>query len=297
MQEGPNRPALAFHSVARPLRGPQGLPIRHPVGAKSTLAVTPATYTVVPFPGERPDVTAPYTDTNPWLRAGFGNAATTYGWHFYGTTNYTDTRGNNVWAYDDSLAINAPGRFAASTTTGEPLTFNYVPDFTQAPTLGKNRRAATVNLFYWNNLMHDVLYQYGFTEAAGNFQTDNQGRGGTGGDYVHTETQDGGGTNNANFNTPPDGISGRMQMYLFNLSTGVDLVVAAPAVIAGIYPTVEGTISTQNKLVDKGPTSGVLVYMMTRLRPRTWRAPRPLRPVWSAKLPSSTGALAPLSAR
>ena len=53
--------------------------------------------------------------------AGAGNAAATHGWHFDGTANYADTRGNNVWAYDDSLATDAPGRFAASTTTGEAL--------------------------------------------------------------------------------------------------------------------------------------------------------------------------------
>ncbi len=125
-------------------RAPQAL--RHPSGAKSTLAVTPASYLVVPFPGERPDVTTPRVDTNPWLRAGAGNPATTYGWHFNGTTNYTDTRGNNVWAYNDSLKQNAPGRFTASTGTSSSLVFNDVPDFTKTPTLGRNRRAATTNL-------------------------------------------------------------------------------------------------------------------------------------------------------
>ena len=64
--------------------------------------------------------------------------------------------------------------------------------------------------------MHDIMYQYGFTEVAGNFQADNMSRGGAGGDYVHAEAQDGSGTNNANFSAPPDGNSGRMQMYLWN---------------------------------------------------------------------------------
>ena len=31
---------------------------------------------------------------------------------------------------------------------------------------------------------------------------------------MRAEAQDGSGTNNANFSTPPDGTSGRMQMYL-----------------------------------------------------------------------------------
>ena len=55
------------------------------------------------------------------------------------------------------------------------------------------------NLFYWNNLFHDVLYRYGFDEASGNFQANNYGRGGLGGDYVRAEAADGAGTNNANF--------------------------------------------------------------------------------------------------
>src|SRR5262249_4199278 len=66
-----------------------------------------------------------------------------------------------------------------------------------------------------NNLVHDIHYKYGFTEAAGNFQVNNYGRGGLANDAVQADPQDGGGTNNANFATPPDGQAPRMQMYLF----------------------------------------------------------------------------------
>ena len=61
------------------------------------------------------------------------------------------------------------------------------------------------NLFYLNNAIHDILYRHGFDEAAGNFQIDNFGNGGEGDDPVRAEAQDGGGTDNANFATPPDG--------------------------------------------------------------------------------------------
>ena len=71
------------------------------------------------------------------------------------------------------------------------------------------------NLFYFNNVMHDFSYNLGFTETARNFQTNNFGRGGTGNDSVRAEAQDGSGTNNANFATPPDGQRPRMQQYLF----------------------------------------------------------------------------------
>jgi hypothetical protein len=242
----------------QPLHQPDAQPLRHPSSPKSTQAVTPASYRVVPFPGERPDITAPTTDTNPWLRAGAGNAAATYGWHFDGTTNYTDTRGNNVWAYNDSLQLNAPGRFTASTGTASSLIFNDVPDFTKAPTLGKNRRAATTNLFYWNNLLHDVLYQYGFTEATANFQADNQGRGGTGNDYVRAEAQDGLGINNANFSTPPDGLNSRMQMYLW--SGPVKVNVTAPAAAVASYAALESAFSTNNKLAQVGGVTGPAVF-------------------------------------
>jgi extracellular elastinolytic metalloproteinase len=85
--------------------------------------------------------------------------------------------------------------------------------------------AAVTNLFFWNGTIHDVLYGYGFDEASGNFQANNYGRGGLGGDYVRAEAQDGGGTNNANFSTPtePTATGGvpRMQMYLWPNQTPV----------------------------------------------------------------------------
>ena len=54
------------------------------------------------------------------------------------------------------------------------------------------------------------LYEVGFTEKAGNFQSDNFRRGGKGGDPVLAEAQDGNDVNNANFAIPPDGLSPRM---------------------------------------------------------------------------------------
>ncbi len=64
---------------------------------------------------------------------------------------------------------------------------------------------AITNLFYMNNMMHDIWYQYGFDEASGNFQENNYSNGGLVGDSVFADAQDGGGLNNANFGTPPDG--------------------------------------------------------------------------------------------
>jgi extracellular elastinolytic metalloproteinase len=77
--------------------------------------------------------------------------------------------------------------------------------------------AAVTNLFYHNNIIHDVFYQYGFDELSGNFQTDNYGKGGLGNDHVIANAQ-APGKNNANFATPPDGQNGRMNMFTWSLT-------------------------------------------------------------------------------
>lgn len=56
--------------------------------------------------------------------------------------------------------------------------------------------ASITNLFVWNNLIHDVFYQYGFDEVSGNFQESNFGRGGKEVDAVQANGQDGAGMNN-----------------------------------------------------------------------------------------------------
>jgi extracellular elastinolytic metalloproteinase len=134
----------------------------------------------------------------------------------------TVTTGNNVEAYLDSDANNAPDAVnTADLQNGHA--FSSIQDFTFPFTLGVDprtqRAAAVTNLFYFNNIIHDFSYRLGFTEAAGNFQTNNFGRGGVGNDSVRAEAQDGSGTNNANFGTPPDGQRPRMQMFLFTRGT------------------------------------------------------------------------------
>lgn len=79
--------------------------------------------------------------------------------------------------------------------------------------------ASIVQLFYTANTYHDLLYTLGFTESAGNFQWNNSAHGGRDKDYVILNAQDGSGFSNANFATPPDGIPGRMRMYIWIEST------------------------------------------------------------------------------
>src|SRR5690606_26714187 len=84
----------------------------------------------------------------------------------------------------------------------------------------QSEAAAITNLFYWSNVIHDMIYLYGFDEASGNFQSNNYGNGGLGGDWVRAEAQDGSGTCNANFSTPTDGNLPRMQMYVCGTQDG-----------------------------------------------------------------------------
>lgn len=184
--------------------------------------VNNATYRVVKYPAESPQHPGgtPVTHTNPWTMSP-GNA-TTLGWHYDGSIYYDSTRGNNAFAYEDRDANNLPGYSGLSTTAQPNLTFDFVPDFNQEPVVrapAPNQQFNTTNLFYWNNLMHDLSYIYGFTESAKNYQNDNMGRGGVAGDYVLAEAQDGSGTNNANFSPGADGTRGRMQMYLWPTPT------------------------------------------------------------------------------
>jgi hypothetical protein len=121
-----------------------------------------------------------------------------------------ETRGNNVDAHLDLNGDNSPD---LPRPQGVNRVFDPPLDLSQPPTA--YREAAVVNLFYWNNRIHDRYYELGFTEAAGNFQGNNFGKGGNGNDAVQADAQDGSGTDNANFSTPTDGSPGRMQMFVF----------------------------------------------------------------------------------
>jgi hypothetical protein len=191
---------------------------------KSSMVVGGAQYRVYALPAESPNhVNPPNVGTaadRTLVIDPENTIASPYGWH---DTNgvlgaeYTITRGNNVHAYNDIANTNSsPGN---EPNGGAALSFDFTANLSFTPssntTFAQNLKSNTVNLFYLNNMMHDIWYSYGFDEAAGNFQENNYGNGGTGGDYVKAEAQDGGGTNNANFSTPTDGGNGRMQMYLW----------------------------------------------------------------------------------
>lgn len=172
---------------------------------------------VFPIPVESPTFATPSLTRT--LVSNPATSASPFGWN---DTNgvagpeLTTTQGNNVRAYTDTDANNVPDP-GSQPDGGAGLAFDFPLDLTQAPST--YRPAAVSNLYFTNNRIHDVLYRFGFDEAGGNFQVNNYGHGGAGADSVNAEAQDGARFNNANFGTPPDGQSPRMQMFIFNLTT------------------------------------------------------------------------------
>jgi extracellular elastinolytic metalloproteinase len=142
--------------------------------------------------------------------------------------------GPNVHVYSD---INDSDDAQATEETGKDATgnFNYAFSEFQGPACPKgfpcswspqkafswdtNRNQSSTQLFYFINVFHDHLAAapISFTPAAGNFE---------GSDPVLGENLDGANTaaglpdpnhiDNANFATPPDGQSPRMQMFLWH---------------------------------------------------------------------------------
>ena len=219
------------------------------------------TYEAYALPKESPSDGPRTVETNP-----ADAIASPFGWHDTdgaAGAEFTDTRGNNVSAQEDRDANNSGG-FRPSGGAG--LDFQPALDLGQSPV--NYQDAAIVNLFYFNNIIHDVLYLYGFDEASGNFQENNYGRGGSGSDSVNADAQDGSGTNNANFGTPADGSNPRMQMFEWTPSADALLTVNSPGSIAGDYTASSAdfgaTLTTTGitgtiELVDDGsalPTEG-----------------------------------------
>ncbi|KAJ1963255.1 hypothetical protein GGI12_002161 [Dipsacomyces acuminosporus] len=129
------------------------------------------------------------------------------GWVTSGTTV-----GNNVWAQNNPTGGDTwKNNHRPQAASGN--VFNYPLDLTKQPSSYVD--AAITQLFYTINIMHDLSYLYGFDEAAGNFQDTNYSGQGAGNDAVVGFTQDGSGTDNANFATPPDGQNGVMRMYIW----------------------------------------------------------------------------------
>ena len=211
------------------------------------------TYNVFPLPIESPNHGGRAMVSNP-----SDTIASPYGWHDTDGVNgeeFTITRGNNVHAYHDIFSQNIS--IGNEPDGGAMLEFDY-PFVNSNDTVYQQMDAAMTNLFYWNNITHDLWYHYGFDEASGNFQANNYGNGGNENDHVRAEALDGGGTNNANFFTPDDGNLPRMQMFIWDVDDFPD---------------------DKNELVITDSTGTDTSYIM---RPAGFGAPMPTMPIVGA---------------
>lgn len=174
----------------------------------------------------------------------------------------TETFGNNVDTYAD---FNAPdgmtfGDFRATTTSAS--TFDRTYDFNLAPLASQPQQMAGItSLFFIINWMHDFWYDGGFTEAAGNGQNANYGRGGEDRDAINAEAQDnalGGSRNNANMSTPDDGLPPRMQVFLWGGKETRSLTVGArtPASGTAAFGPTNFDITGDVVLADDGVDTG-----------------------------------------
>lgn len=187
-----------------------------------------AGYRVFAYPVESPSHGARTLVTDP-----ADDVASPFGWHDINGlpgAEFTITRGNNVYAGED---MDNDDFIGYSPDGGASLLFDFPFDPEDLPV--HNLDAATTNLFHACNVLHDVWYRYGFDEGSANFQATNYSGEGAPFDDVIAQIQDGGGSNNANFATPPDGSNGRMQMYLYRVSGDSAFWIEQPAALAGTY--------------------------------------------------------------
>ena len=168
----------------------------------------------------------------------------------------TQTVGNSVDAYTD---FNTPDGLSAGDFRGSassPGAFDHTYNFSAEPLSStEQQQAAITQLFYTMNWLHDFWYDNGFTETAANAQASNYGRGGVEGDPLHAEAQDSalsGQRNNANMSTPDDGMSPRLQVYLWTGTTTTTLTAgaASPATGSAAFGpksfTLSGTLALAN---------------------------------------------------
>lgn len=173
-----------------------------------------ATYEVYPW-----GINDPTEGDRKVLTDPFDRESSEFGWNSDGTTKFNTTRGNNGvahtnWENKSSGFLNLPR------PASKDLKFEY-PFSLSEPDFHVYANASITQLFYTSNMYHDLLHTLGFNEQAGNFEINNNGGGGVGGDFVYLNAQDGSGMNNANFATPPDGQPGRMRMYIWNSTSPV----------------------------------------------------------------------------
>ncbi len=162
------------------------------------------TYRVFPFPSRNPNDGSHTLVVDP---ADLG--ASPFGWH--------DLNGNPGAETQFTLGNNADvARRGSRPSGGATRDFDFPVNLNQL-----TLNAPITNTFYWLNWLHDLHYQYGFDEPAGNFQGNNYGNGGSASDRVDVEIQDA--EPNAAFATPRDGLNPIMILGVFSVNPTVTI--------------------------------------------------------------------------
>jgi hypothetical protein len=236
-----------------------------------------------PYPGSKPNGSYPgFTSANLISIDGFNN--THDPWLPPGAL---ESKGNNVDAYTDDDAPDGFSQGDVRAAVSSPGTFDYTFDPSQGPQSSVNQKmAALSDLFFVTNWLHDYWYDSGFDEKSGNAQSDNFNRGGKQGDPLRAEGQDGAPStrDNSNMSTPADGVSPRMQMYVwtgpststvgvqplnqslangraafgpqsFNVTGTVVLADDAAGVVTDACEPIQNNVAGQIVLVDRGMCS------------------------------------------
>jgi hypothetical protein len=179
-------------------------------------------------------------------------------------TDGTKTTGNNVDAFLDANGDNAPDPVSNdSLSSGRAYSPARTFDFPFSDGLkGSDPRnyqpASITNLFYLINLAHDYFYALGFNEASWNFQGNNFGLGGQGGDAVQALDQYGGFTDNASMAITPEGTAPKMRMGIFTRNTSTTYTDDLDSSFDGQIPVHEYTHGVSTRLVGAGNYVGCL---------------------------------------
>ena len=156
------------------------------------------TYNAIPLPKDRPT-------------SGFANivnpenyTASPKGWSIKGSTY-----GNNARVILEAGAYHLQSNQSI---------FKGNWDRNNDPIAKANADAALANAFYAVNMMHDITYPYGFNEVAGNFQFNNFNKGGFENDNILVVIQDSTVPNNAMFTAAEDGVRGKLNLGIFQIT-------------------------------------------------------------------------------
>ena len=144
-------------------------------------------------------------------------------------------------------STNAHLSAAGATLTG--VVKNGILTFDPADATGDDQKI--LNIFYYCCYMHDFSYLLGFREASANFQIDDFGRGGIGGDPVDARSWPLAVTGTANMSRSVDGTSPIMNMGMVtstNRHTAFDSTVVFHEFTHGITNRLVGGGTNQNSL-------------------------------------------------